>query len=137
MGPDAPAETEILVGAAPDAADFDRAASTLRAVIVPFAGLPPALAALLRDREKSGARPLTVHSLHHNHALAAEMAVALLLSASKLLVPADRLLRRCWSLSRSSARALRRSPRAPKRAAMQHTPPQPTPPRTRLRRGQA
>jgi hypothetical protein len=93
-GPDTPSETEILVGAAPGMADFDRASPNLRAVIVPFAGLPPALATLVRERERSGANQVAVHSLHHNHILAAEMAVALLLSASKLIVPADRLLRR-------------------------------------------
>jgi phosphoglycerate dehydrogenase-like enzyme len=55
---------------------------------IPFAGLPAEV------REPLLAHPgLAVHNLHFNAAATAEMALALLLSAAKRLVPADRALR--------------------------------------------
>ncbi len=60
----------------------------LRHVFIPYAGLPRA------TRERLLPRPrVAVHNLHHNAASTAELAMALLLSASKLIVPHDRELR--------------------------------------------
>lgn len=36
-----------------------------------------------------------MHNLHHNDVCTAEMAVGLSLAAAKMIVPADRMLRRC------------------------------------------
>jgi len=59
-----------------------------RAVIVPYAGVPAATVALLRDFPG-----VTLHNLHHNAAPTAETALALLLAAAKRVVPLDRALR--------------------------------------------
>lgn len=61
----------------------------LRGLIVPWAGLPE------ETRELARSFPhLTVHNLHHNAVPTAELALALLLSAAKCIVPLDQALRR-------------------------------------------
>ena len=60
----------------------------LRAVIVPWAGVPESTRKLLHNFPQ-----LALHNLHHNAAATAEMALALLLSAAKFVVPIDQLLR--------------------------------------------
>jgi|EP00908_Phaeocystis_cordata_P022327 phosphoglycerate dehydrogenase-like enzyme len=66
----------------------------LKHIIVPYAGiLPPQLERL---RGAFGDRldtTVTLHNLHHNAPMTAEMGVALLLAAAKRIVPADRRLR--------------------------------------------
>lgn len=87
-----PAEFELLVAGAPTPAHL-AASPQLRAVIVPFAGIPRATRELLSEHPR-----LALHNLHHNAAATAETALGLLLAASKRLVPADRDLRRGdWS----------------------------------------
>lgn len=61
---------------------------SLRAVVVPYAGVPSST--LEAIREHPGIR---LYNLHHNAVSASEMAVALMLCASKLIIPADRALR--------------------------------------------
>ncbi len=88
-GPELPAnwEWDILVGGRPSEQVLD-ASARLRAVVVPYVGIPMESRALL------AARPhLTVHNLHHNAAPTAEMAVALLLAAAKKILPFDAALR--------------------------------------------
>ena len=66
----------------------------LRALILPYAGLLPKHLEPLRAA--FGARlgtSVQLHNVHHNASLTAEMAVALLLAAAKMIVPADRRLR--------------------------------------------
>lgn len=65
----------------------------LRALIIPFAGVPP------RTRELMLQHPaIAVHNLHHNAPETAEVALALLLAAAKNVVPMDQSLRRNdWS----------------------------------------
>lgn len=82
-----PADYHILVNGNPTAADLD-ASPNLRALIIPWAGLPEPTRTLLATYPH-----LTVHNLHHNDAPTAEMAIALLLSAAKRLVPGDQALR--------------------------------------------
>jgi phosphoglycerate dehydrogenase-like enzyme len=80
-------DAEVLVKGVPEEDDLD-ARPSLRAVIIPYAGVPA------RTRERIAARPgLTLHNLHHNAAATAEMALALLLAAAKNVVPYDRALR--------------------------------------------
>lgn len=87
-----PADLEVLVSGVPSAADLD-ACPRLRWLVVPYAGLPAATRALLLERPR-----LRAANLHHNAAVTAEMAVALLLAAAKVLVPMDARLRRGdWS----------------------------------------
>jgi len=82
---------EILIHGTPSETDLDGAG--LRAVIIPYAGVPKT------TRERLAARPhIALHNLHHNAAPTAEMAVALLLAAAKRIVPLDAALRKNdWS----------------------------------------
>lgn len=61
----------------------------LRAVVVPWAGIPGATRDLLRDFPHVAA-----HNLHHNAIPVAETVLTLLLAAAKFTVPFDRALRR-------------------------------------------
>jgi len=82
-----PAEFEILVAGRPRY-EHITASPDLRALIIPFAGVPRETRDLMLDFPH-----IPVHNLHHNAVAAAEMAVALLLAASKFVVPSDRALR--------------------------------------------
>jgi len=78
---------EILVAGRPDQ-EVVEACQGLRAVIIPWAGVPTKTKKLLRKYPQ-----LSVHNLHHNAAATAELALSLLLAASKLVIPYDRSLR--------------------------------------------
>lgn len=81
-------DAEVLVKGVPEDDDLDTRPS-LRAVVIPYAGVPA------RTRERLAARPeLSLHNLHHNAAATAEMALALLLGAAKSVIPYDRALRK-------------------------------------------
>lgn len=82
-----PAAFEILVAGRPTREQLE-ASSKLRAVIVPFAGVPADTLSLMADFPA-----LALHNLHHNAAPTAETAVGLLLAAAKSLVPIDRTFR--------------------------------------------
>jgi phosphoglycerate dehydrogenase-like enzyme len=86
-GPQVPANAEILVAGRPKRQHLT-ASPSLRALIVPWAGLPDTTRDLLLDFPH-----LAVHNLHHNAAATAEMAIALLMSAAKFIVPIDGKLR--------------------------------------------
>lgn len=91
LGGDPPDAYEVLVEGTPRPPQLARAG--LRAVIVPWAGLPEVVQAQLADRPE-----ISVHNLHHNAPATAEMAVALLLAAARAVVPLDQALRRGdWS----------------------------------------
>lgn len=79
---------EILVAGRPTEAQL-RASPNLRAVIIPFAGVPPATRTLLEQFPR-----LTLHNLHYNIMPTSEMAIALLFAVAKGLIPADQVLRR-------------------------------------------
>lgn len=90
--PDPPAY-QVLVDGRPDQQRL-AASPALRALVIPWAGLPPASRDLLRSFPR-----VAVYNLHHNAGATAEMAVALLLAAARFIVPADRDLRaNDWSL---------------------------------------
>lgn len=88
-GPDLPepAVYEILVAGRPEREQLT-ASPALRALIVPWAGLPSATRELLLEFPR-----VAVHNLHYNAIPVAEMVVALLLAAAKFIVPMDRALR--------------------------------------------
>ena len=93
-----PADAEILIGGRPTREEME-ACPNLRMLIVPYAGIPEVTRELMLDFPH-----VTVHNLHHNAASAAELALALFLSAAKWLIPADRALRRGdWSIRYASA----------------------------------
>lgn len=89
----APDDYEVLVAGVPTEEQLD-GSPALRALVVPWAGLPS------RTRELALQRPgLEVHNLHHNAQPTAETAIGLLLAVAKRLLPADRALRRGdWSV---------------------------------------
>jgi len=86
-GPDVPDDCEILVAGRMERVHLT-ASPRLHRVIIPFAGLPETTRQLLLEFPN-----LAVHNLHHNAAVTAEMALALLLAAAKFLLPVDRQFR--------------------------------------------
>ncbi len=65
----------------------------LKAVVVPYAGVPESTAATMEHNPG-----IMLRSIHHNAVAAAEMAVTLMMAAAKLIIPADTALRRGdWS----------------------------------------
>ncbi|NUM47804.1 MAG: hydroxyacid dehydrogenase [Anaerolineales bacterium] len=93
------ATVDLLIGANPTPAWL--ASPTLRAVIVPWAGVPEKTVAALREYPH-----LALHNLHYNAQQTAEMAVALLFAAAKFIVPYDQSLRRAdWTPRYEPARA--------------------------------
>ncbi len=86
--PAAPATYQVLVAGRPQLEHLT-ASPDLRLLVIPYAGLPAATRELLL-----GFPQIAVHNLHHNASLTAEMAMALLFSAAKFIVPCDRALRK-------------------------------------------
>lgn len=84
-GENVPKETHILVAGR---IKREHITPDLRAMITPFAGVPHENRALLRDFPH-----ITAHNLHHNAPMTAEMAITLLLTAARGIIPADRALR--------------------------------------------
>jgi phosphoglycerate dehydrogenase-like enzyme len=82
-----PAAYEILVGGRPKREHL-AASPNLRALIVPWSGVPDTTRELMREFPN-----IPVHNLHYNQVPVAEMAIALLLAVAKKLVPMDRSLR--------------------------------------------
>ena len=90
LGPELPEppDYEVLVTGRPERAQIE-ASPHLRALIVPWAGIPDTTRQLMRDYPD-----IEVHNLHHNALPVAEHALALLLAAAKFIVPMDRALRK-------------------------------------------
>jgi phosphoglycerate dehydrogenase-like enzyme len=83
----APPTFDVLVAGVPTRQQL-AASPHLRALVIPWAGLPDRTRALLRDFPGVAA-----YNLHHNAAPTAEMAMSLLLAAAKRLIPVDQRLR--------------------------------------------
>ena len=81
-------DTQILVHGRPSMEQL-AACPALRALIIPYAGVPAETRKLLMDSYPE----LPVYNLHHNAVAASEMAMALFLSAAKTLIPVDRKFR--------------------------------------------
>ncbi len=82
-----PANFDILVHPTPTS-EWIEASPNLRAVVIPWAGVPEQTKALMKDYPD-----ISVHNLHHNNFDTAEMALTLLLAAAKRLIPMDQALR--------------------------------------------
>lgn len=83
----------VLVAGRPTS-EFLDASSRLDTLIIPWAGVSERTAALMREYPH-----VRVHNIHHNAGAAAEMALALMLAASKKLIPAHLGLKNNdWSL---------------------------------------
>jgi phosphoglycerate dehydrogenase-like enzyme len=83
----APAGLQILIAGRPQREQIT-ASPNLRALIIPWAGLPETTRQLMLEFPH-----IAVHNLHHNALPVAEHALALLLAAAKFVVPMDRSLR--------------------------------------------
>jgi len=100
-GSEIPHDIHILIGGRPTREQL-AACPNLRAIIVPWAGVPENTRELLREFPH-----LMLHNLHHNAATTAEMALALLLAAAKFIVPLDQKLRaNDWSPRYAPARSI-------------------------------
>ena len=83
-----PADFEVLVYPTPSR-EWLETSPDLRAVVVPWAGIPDKTREVLRDFPA-----ISLHNLHHNNYNTAELGFALLLAAAKRLIPMDQALRR-------------------------------------------
>lgn len=86
-GQEIPRDTQVLVKGSPTKDEL-ASLSELRAVVVPFAGIPAGTRELLLDQTK-----IKLYNLHHNSADTAEMAIALYMAAAKRIVRRDQGLR--------------------------------------------
>jgi phosphoglycerate dehydrogenase-like enzyme len=82
-----PADFQVLIAGRPERRHL-LASPFLRLLVIPWAGLPPETRTLMLEHPQ-----IAVHNLHHNAALTAELAIALLLAAAKRIIPDDRALR--------------------------------------------
>ncbi len=80
-------EYELLIAGRPKAEHLQSSPS-LRAAIVPFAGVPPETRQALKEYPK-----IQLHNSHHNAVPTAEHALALMFACSKNIVTADQQLR--------------------------------------------
>jgi len=80
-------ERDVLVRGVPSREEVE-GSPRLRALVIPWAGLPGATREILLDNPG-----VAVHNIHHNAAPAAELAVALLMAVAKRVVVMDRALR--------------------------------------------
>lgn len=81
-------ETEVLISGRVTPEEVV-GAPNLRAIIIPFAGVPIPVRDVIREFPN-----VTVHNLHHNAPETAEVAMALLLACAKSVVPIDQAMRR-------------------------------------------
>lgn len=79
---------QILITGRPTKSQIEHS-PTLRWLFIPWPGLPQATAELMK-----GYPQIPVHNIHHNASAVAEMAVGLLIAASRKLLPADQALRK-------------------------------------------
>lgn len=95
VGEELPAQPkfQVLINGKPERAHL-QASPELETLVIPFAGLPVGTRHLLLEYPG-----INAYNLHHNAAPTAELALALLLSAAKFIVPFDRSFRQHdWSL---------------------------------------
>lgn len=78
---------EVLIYPTPTE-QWIKASPNLRAVVIPWTGVPEKTLKLLLDYPK-----VSLHNLHHNNVNTAELGFALLLAAAKFIVPLDQALR--------------------------------------------
>ncbi len=81
--PGAEAAYHVLVSGRPSR-ELLNASPNLQLVIVPWVGISPETRALLAEYPL-----IALHNLHHNAAPTAELAIALLLAAAKVIIPYD------------------------------------------------
>lgn len=96
-----PSDIEVLVRGRPTEDELERA-GPIRALVIPYAGVPERTLQLLSARPQ-----VAVHNLHHNAAPTSEQALALLLAVAKKVCPRDAALRRGdWTARYADERSL-------------------------------
>jgi len=94
-------EIDILIAGVPERKHII-ACPGLKALVIPWSGLPNATRELMREFPE-----IAVHNIHHNAAPTAETAISLLMAAAKNLIPVDRSFRKNdWSLRYSENRSI-------------------------------
>jgi phosphoglycerate dehydrogenase-like enzyme len=83
-----PADYDILIYPTPSP-EWLEASPNLRALVIPWAGVPEKTREVMRDYPQ-----INLHNLHHNNFNTAELGLALLLAAAKRLIPMDQALRK-------------------------------------------
>lgn len=78
---------DVLVSGRPTR-EWLQASARLRAVIVPYAGVPPETLSLIQSFPN-----IRLYNLHHNASMTAEFALGLLFAAAKSIIPLDKALR--------------------------------------------
>ncbi len=90
---DIPQDTEVLILGYPSKDKLD-SLPKLKALVIPFAGIPASTKELMKQYPD-----LKVYNIHHNHRVAAEMVIAMLLTGVKHIIPADKDFRKHdWSI---------------------------------------
>ena len=85
--PPEPADYHVLVAGQPPQT-FMTASPDLHTLVIPWAGMPDETAKMMVEFPH-----VAVYNLHHNTAATAEMVIALLLAATRKLIPFDRIFR--------------------------------------------
>ncbi len=100
QGPDVPTDTQVLIGGRPTRDQLSTPA--LNTLIIPRVGISTETGELLADFPQ-----ISVHNLHHNAPIVAELTMALLLATAKHIVPLDRSLRTGdWTARKASGQSL-------------------------------
>lgn len=79
---------QILIGGRPQQKHIK--SDKLKSLIIPFVGIPQVTHQLMQNFPH-----IKIHNIHHNATATAEMAIALMLTASKRLVQIDKEFRKC------------------------------------------
>lgn len=102
-GPEKPENIQysVLISGRPTIDEIS-ASNKLETVIIPFAGIPKDTIEILANYPH-----IKVINLHHNDSATAEIAISLLMSACKLIIPYDAMLRKNnWELRYQPPRAI-------------------------------
>ncbi|MBN2046870.1 MAG: hypothetical protein JW750_03405 [Anaerolineaceae bacterium] len=83
------ADYHMLINGSPTREELE-ASPSLRAVVMPWAGISPKLSALMKEFPQ-----ITLHNLHHNASMTAEMAITLLMAASRQTTLVDQRMHQC------------------------------------------
>jgi phosphoglycerate dehydrogenase-like enzyme len=87
FGVEVPPDVQVLVTGRVSAENL-AAAPDLKAILIPWAGLPGQMGEMMADYPQ-----VSVHNLHHNATTTGEMALTLMMSAAKNVIPLDRNFR--------------------------------------------
>ncbi|MFH1700867.1 MAG: NAD(P)-dependent oxidoreductase [Candidatus Zixiibacteriota bacterium] len=85
--PDVSSTANILISGSPEAKHLE-ASKILTTLVIPWAGLPKATRVLMKDYPH-----IAIYNIHHNAAVVAEHAVAMMMASARNLIPTDKIFR--------------------------------------------